>query len=90
MNKKQFLKKMNEFTGDDKNLFILCCGLMNNNKIQSVNDIEQTLGLKFKEDEIISLNKYMFSVTTYCKWNKVNMVDYLTDEYFNLMTKVLK
>jgi hypothetical protein len=85
MNKTQFLKKMNQLQGDERNLFILSCGLMNNSKIQSVNDIERTLGITFSKDEVVSMNKYMFTVSTICKMTGTDLFDYLSDEYCKLM-----
>ena len=87
MNKIQFQKKMSELQGDDRNLFILSCGFMNNNKIQTVNDLQKTLGLTYNEDEVVSMNKYMFTISTICKITGVDLYNYLTEEYLKLMVK---
>jgi hypothetical protein len=85
MTKTQFLKTMNQLQGDERNLFILSCGLMNNSKIQSVNDIERTLGITLSKDEVVSMNKYMFTVSTICKMTGTDLFEYLSDEYCKLM-----
>lgn len=89
MKRKDFIKKMNLLSGDDRNTFILCCGLMNNNNIQSVNDLMKTLNIKLKKNEVISMNKYMFRITFLCKLTGENLFKYLSNEYFNLFKKGL-
>lgn len=88
MKKEKFIKTMKKLSGDDKNIFILSCGLMNNN-IQSVKDLENTLDIKLSENEVISMNKFMFKVNFLCKINNYNLYDYLSNEYFNLFIKGL-
>jgi len=89
MNRSQFLKKMKGLNGDNRNLFILCCGLFNNS-IQSVNDLEKTLNIKFNKEETISMNKYMFRVSMHCKFNNINLYEYLSDEYLKFTINELK
>ena len=90
MNRKQFLKTINELQGDDKNLFILSCGLMNNNNIQSVDDLQKTLGIVFTQDETVTMNKYMFKVSTICRITGENLFSYLSDEYVKLMKQKIR
>jgi hypothetical protein len=89
MKRKDFIKKMNLLSGDDRNTFILCCGLMNNNNIESVNDLMNTLNIKLNENEVISMNKYMFKTSFICEITGENLFDYLSNEYFNLFKKGL-
>jgi hypothetical protein len=87
MKRKDFIKKMNLLSGDDRNTFILCCGLMNNNNIESVNDLMKTLNIKLDENEVISMNKYMFRMKLFCDITGENLFEYLSDEYLNLFKK---
>jgi hypothetical protein len=87
MNKKKFLRKVSELSGDERNLFILSSGLMNNNSIKSVNDLVETLGITFTSDEVVSMNKYMYYVSLRCRITGENLFEYLADEYVRLMLK---
>ena len=87
MNKKYFLRKVSELSGDVRNLFILSSGLMNNNSIKSVNDLVETLGINFTSDEVVSMNKYMYYVSLRCRITGENLFEYLSDEYVRLMLK---
>ena len=89
MKRKDFIKKMNLLSGDDRNTFILCCGLMNNNHIESVNDLMKTLNIKLDENEVISMNKYMLRMKLFCDITGENKFNFLSDEYFNLFKKGL-
>jgi hypothetical protein len=77
MNKKDFLRKVSELSGDERNLFILSSGLMNNNSIKSVNDLVETLGINFTSDEVVSMNKYMYYVSLRCRITGENLFEYL-------------